>query len=102
MSEKNIFNENSPIWIRIFRKMGIILFFIIIIAGVISMFAMPTWKLGVLSFIGSAVFAFFYLVFHMLIINYLNNIQIIREEICYINDKADGIEPTPFQDEQEK
>ena len=75
-----MFNEKSPIWIKIFKVIVIVLFFVCLLSGVI-MTAAEVFD-DELSFVGLLIgvaAAFVELCVGMLAINYLSNVQRIRE-----------------------
>jgi len=75
-----MFNEKSPIWIKIFKVIVIVLFFVCLLSGVI-MTAAEVFD-DELAFVGLLIgvaAAFVELCVGMLAINYLSNVQRIRE-----------------------
>ena len=92
----NLFNERSKIWIKCYKIIAIVLFFIFaglgLIGGICDCFGIDPFDIGlggdddglldllVWIIVGGG-FAFFQLVSNMLIIQLLNNIQIIRKKV---------------------
>ena len=75
-----MFNEKSPIWIKIFKTIVIVLFFVFLLGGFIMMAAdMVDEDEAFLYILGSVVIAFVELCVGMLSINFLSNVQRIRE-----------------------
>lgn len=102
-SFKRFFDETSSIWIKIYKVLIIVLFFATLLAGLILGITAISNRnaLGaILYFIGTPIAAFFELVFNMITLNFLKNVQIIREEICFLNDKNEKIETPPYQNKQ--
>ena len=97
---KKLFDETSPVWIKIYKILVIILFCVIVLFGFLTLFNSKAGDFRVYIFFGCAMSAFLELVLNMLILNFLKNVQIIREEICYLNDKTNDNENVPFQDRQ--
>jgi len=93
MFNKNMLNEKSNIWLKIFKILIIVMFFACIIFGFVAGIGDVTsefldCEIGgdtifdfVVWFLIGIVGAFFELVGGMLILQLLNNVQIIRENI---------------------
>lgn len=69
-----IFDEKSPVWIKIYKFLVVASAFIILIGGL-------SWVRGFIAFVVISVLALFELISGMLAINFLNNVQIIREKL---------------------
>lgn len=87
-----MFNEKSTLWIRIYKYIAIVLCFVFCIFGLIAgigdlscefldidiggdtIFDLIIW------FVGCSAIGWIQLVFNMLVIQLLNNVQIIREK----------------------
>ena len=75
-----MFNEKSPIWIKIFKTIVIVMFFISLLSGIILPAAdVVDEDLAFVAVLGGVVVAFIELCVGMLAINYLSNVQRIRE-----------------------
>ncbi len=84
-----MFNENSSIWIKIYKVLTIIIFFILLIGGVFAGAFLRDINdvASALSFPIGIISAFGELVFNMLIIQLLNNVRVIRENSQAMVDK---------------
>ncbi|MBQ9993386.1 MAG: hypothetical protein IJP17_01575 [Clostridia bacterium] len=81
-----MFDENSNVWIRIYKGVAIFSFCLLTLTGIIiGGISTAESEIPFISFIlytlGGAFFGFVQLVCNMLIINLLNNVQVIRESI---------------------
>ncbi len=96
-----MFNEKSGKWIRIFKIYTKVMFWLCISVAVVcclSRWADGIWNItarwypgfwytgesvidGLICLVGGGILAFAQLVVNMLILQYLNNIQIIREKV---------------------
>ena len=87
---EKFFDEKSPVWIKAFKIYSIILFFTLLVAslalGVLGLFSILT--LTGIPFLDGIVFlaigleaSFIELICNMLIVQFFNNINIIREKI---------------------
>ena len=75
-----MFNEKSPIWIKIFKTIVIVMFFISLLSGVVLLATdILEEEIAFLGILGGVVVAFIELCVGMLVINYLSNVQRIRE-----------------------
>ena len=81
--------ENSSIWIKIYKALTIIIFFILLIGGVFAGAFLRDINdvTSALSFPIGIISAFGELVFNMLIIQLLNNVRVIRENSQSLVDK---------------
>ena len=85
-----MFNEKSSIWIKIYKTITLIIFWLYVLAGVV-MFLMgldgSLWWIdggiidGIIGLAGSFIAGYITLVVNMLIIQFLNNVQLIREKL---------------------
>ena len=84
-----MFNENSSIWIKIYKALTIIIFFILLIGGVFAGAFLRDINdvASALSFPVGIISAFGELVFNMLIIQLLDNVRVIRENSQAMVDK---------------
>ncbi len=84
-----MFNENSNIWIKIYKALTIIIFFILLIGGVFAGAFLRDINdvASALSFPIGIISAFGELVFNMLIIQLLSNLRVIRENSQSLVDK---------------
>lgn len=84
-----MFNENSSIWIKIYKVLTIVIFFILLIGGVFAGAFLRDINdvASALSFPVGIISAFGELVFNMLIIQLLNNVRVIRENSQSLVDK---------------
>lgn len=94
-----MFDEKSDKWIRIYKHWSLTCFAILILGGIIFGILDLTATVDILyddnildlllwTILG-IVFGFSQLVYSMLIINFLNNVQIIRVEIDKIKKQSD-------------
>ena len=75
-----MFNEKSPIWIKIFKTIVIVMFFVSLLSGVVLLATdILEEEIAFLGILGGVVVAFVELCVGMLVINYLSNVQRIRE-----------------------
>ena len=75
-----MFNEKNPIWIKIFKIVVIVLFFISLLSGLLLLAAdVFEEDMAFLAILIGAVAAFVELCVGMLAVNYLRNVQRIRE-----------------------
>ena len=75
-----MFNEKNPIWIKIFKIVVIVLFFISLLSGLLLVMAdVVDEDEAFLAILGGIVGAFVELCIGMLAVNYLSNVQRIRE-----------------------
>lgn len=90
MKRENMFNEKSNQWIKIFKGYTKVMFWICIVAAVIlcilgwcdCFWITNSIFIDGLILLACGVFAAFaQLVVNMLIIQYLNNVQVIREKV---------------------
>lgn len=72
-----IFDEKDSVWIKVYKFLVIASAFIILIGGLYWAWFIAEGFLAVVFI----VLAFFELVSGMLVINFLNNVQIIREKL---------------------
>ena len=85
-----MFNEKSSIWIKIYKTITLIIFWLYVLAGVV-MFLMgldgSLWWIdggiidGIIGLAVSFIAGYITLVVNMLIIQFLNNVQLIREKL---------------------
>ena len=85
-----MFDEKSPKWIRIYTSYTKVLFWLYIIAGAMMCLAGWSGELdlidegfidGLVGMAGFGLIAFVHLTVNMLIIQFLNNVQLIREKL---------------------
>ena len=85
-----MFDEKSGKWIQIFKGYTKVMFWAYIAMGVVLFFAGLAGELywidgefidGIAGLLCGAFAAFVHLVVHMLIIQFLNNVQVIREKL---------------------
>lgn len=77
-----MFDETSGTWIKIYKVVTIIVFWLSIVSGVFTfVWGLSEFNELCLYGIGIALGGFIYLATNMLIIQFLNNVQIIRETL---------------------
>ncbi len=85
-----MFNEKSSIWIKIYKTITLIIFWLYVLAGVVMFFMGLDGSLwwidggiidGIIGLAGSFIAGYITLVVNMLIIQFLNNVQLIREKL---------------------
>ncbi len=86
-----MFNEKSAVWIARYKKWVVVNFWVLLIGGIIlgigdlTTYIDILWGDSILDLllwpIVFAILAYFELLFGMLVLNLLNNIQTIREKI---------------------
>ena len=85
-----MFDERSGKWIKILKGHAQVMFWLYMLAGVIMCFVGWSGELdwvdegfldGVICLAGCALVAYAQLVVKMLVIQFLNNVQIIREKV---------------------
>lgn len=103
MNDRNrvFFNERSDEWIRIYRGLTIVMFFLLIVAGFVGGIVMTSefengWMFFAF-FIGGSLLGFLQLVVNMLFIQLLNNVQEIRKKLESGSDRAPA-EPDELPD----
>ena len=85
-----MFDEKSPKWIKIYTGFTKVMFWLYIVAGAFMCFAGWVGELdlidegfidGLVAMICFGLVAFVHLTVNMLIIQFLNNVQLIREKL---------------------
>ena len=93
---QNLLDEKNPIWIKIFKIFVIAAAALILVVGIVLAFVLSLsthdrvvsfdFLTFILCLVGSGFAAFAELVFGMLVVSYLNNVQTICENVSKLKD----------------
>ena len=78
-----MFDENSEAWIRIYKSITVVLFWIFNISGLVAGIVVggSNFIVCIMLLLAGVFLACIQLVVNMLVIQFLNNVQIIRKKI---------------------
>ena len=85
-----MFDERSEKWIRIYKNITVIMFWLYVAAGVIMFFLGLSGDIdlldggffdGLMGLAAGVICGYIHLVVNMLVIQFLNNVQVIREKL---------------------